>query len=294
MPIPAISCRNLSYSYGSKQALRDVSWELQPGKITGLLGRNGAGKTTTINVLNSFLVPTAGSCLLLGEPSQSLSAATKARIGYQMEGHIQYPFFDVRQIERFYSTFYPRWDATIYYHLVGKIDVSPGQKVGSLSCGQRSQVALGLILAQQPDLIIFDDYSMGLDPGYRRLFVEVIRDYASDGKRSILLTSHIIQDLESLIDDVIIYRQGHLLVDQPLRQLLDQFQAVSFVPSAPLQDLTEGTLRLEQGRHRALLTGFFPAGEAAALLGARQIGFTDLRPETLSLEDVFIALTGKY
>lgn len=297
---PAVSCRNLVHYYGKKPALLDVSWELSAGHICGLLGRNGAGKTTTINILNSFLRPTAGQCLLLGEDSQSLSPHTKARIGYLIEGHVQYGFFDCRQIERFYSGFYPRWNASIYYHLLSKIDVGPSQKVSTLSCGQRSQVALGLILAQQPDLIIFDDFSMGLDPGYRRLFVEVIRDYAADGRRSILLTSHIIQDLEGLIDQVIFYRRGELLVDQSLQSLRETFRCFRFrsavldAPRTPFASLPGEHTNIEKHRGEFLLTGFIDPARALDIWTAAGGDPQIPEPVALSLEDIFIALTGKY
>lgn len=290
----AISCRNLTHYYGRKCALSDVSWELAPGRIVGLLGRNGAGKTTTINILNAFLEPTSGQCRLLGEDVRRLGVETKSRIGYLMEGHVQYPHLDTRQIERFYSAFYPRWAPAIYYHLLGKLDIAGGQRVGTLSCGQRSQVALGLVLAQQPDLIIFDDYSMGLDPGYRRLFVEVIRDYAADGKRSILLTSHIIQDLEMLVDDVIFYRSGRVLVDTTLANLRSDFRMFSFVPQEDVACIEEGDLRIEQSREQAFISGFLDQSQAETELQRRKITHTGLQVETLTLEDVFIALTGKY
>ncbi len=295
-----ISCQNLVHYYGEKPALLDVSWELEAGGICGLLGRNGAGKTTTINILNSFLRPTSGRCLLLGENSQSLRPQTKARIGYLIEGHVQYGFFDCRQIERFYASFYPCWNPSIYYHLISKLDIAPRQKVSTLSCGQRSQVALGLILAQQPDLIIFDDFSMGLDPGYRRLFVEVIRDYAADGKRSILLTSHIIQDLEGLIDQVIFYRRGKLLIDQSLESLRSGFRGFRFtgpIPEIPTEKLSarpEEHVQIETSPHGATLTGFLNVSRATEIW--RIAGGSPQLPEpiALSLEDIFIALTGKY
>jgi len=293
---PVIECRNLTHHYGRKPALRDVSWRLKPGRICGLLGRNGAGKTTTINILNSFLTPRAGRCLLFGEDAHQLTAATKARIGYLIEGHVQYGFFNTRQIERFYSAYYEKWDPAIYYHLMDKLDITPTQRVATMSCGQRSQVALGLILAQQPDLIIFDDYSMGLDPGYRRLFIEVIRDYAADGKRSILLTSHIIQDLEGLIDDVVIYQRGRVLIDTEAGKLTEGFRKFSFVSSTAFPDSFDETtqLRLEKGERRSAIYGFFDAEAAREELRRRNLAVDDFRPEPLTLEDTFIALTGKY
>ena len=291
-----IECRNLTHHYGSKPALRDVSWELKPGRICGLLGRTGAGKTTTINILNSFLTPRSGRCLLFGEDSHQLTPATKARIGYQIEGHVQYGFFNTRQIERFYSAYYGKWDPAIYYHLMSKLDITPTQRISTMSCGQRSQVALGLILAQQPDLIIFDDYSMGLDPGYRRLFIEVIRDYAADGKRSILLTSHIIQDLEGLIDDVIIYQRGRVLIDTEAPKLAGGFRKFSFLTDSAFPDSFDESrqLRLEKGEKRSSLYGFLDADAARSELRQRDVAAEDFRSEPLTLEDTFIALTGKY
>jgi ABC-2 type transport system ATP-binding protein len=291
-----IECRHLTHHYGRKPALTDVSWELRPGRILGLLGRNGAGKTTTINILNSFLTPTAGRCLLFGEDAHDLSPGTKARIGYLIEGHIQYGFFNIRQIERFYSACYERWQPAIYHHLMDKLDITPSQRIATMSCGQRSQVALGLILAQQPDLIIFDDYSMGLDPGYRRLFIEVIRDYAADGKRSILLTSHIIQDLEGLIDDVVIYQRGRVLVDTAASALTGGFRKFTFVSDVAFPDAFDEArqLRLEKGAKRSAICGFLDPETARAELHRRGVAAADLRPEPLTLEDTFIALTGKY
>ncbi|MDF9833551.1 ABC-2 type transport system ATP-binding protein [Ereboglobus sp. PH5-5] len=293
---PVIECDHLTHYYGDKPALRDVSWALRPGRICGLLGRNGAGKTTTINILNSFLTPRSGRCLLLGEDSHRLTPATKARIGYLIEGHVQYGFYNIHQIEKFYSQFYTNWDPKIYYHLMSKLDITPGQRIATMSCGQRSQVALGLILAQNPDLIIFDDYSMGLDPGYRRLFIEVIRDYAADGKRSILLTSHIIQDLETLIDDCIIYQRGRVLIDTETRRLRDTFRKYTFATTPAVTDIRDepANIHLERGEKHSALHGFLDENTARAWLAAKNIPAADLRAAPLSLEDTFIALTGKY
>jgi len=291
-----IECRDLTHFYGDKQALRGVSWELKPGRICGLLGRNGAGKTTTINILNSFLTPRAGRCLLLGEDSHQLTPRTKARIAYLIEGHVQYGFFNIHQIERFYSAFYAKWNPAVYYHLMEKLDITPTQRIATMSCGQRSQVALGLVLAQNPDLIIFDDYSMGLDPGYRRLFVEVIRDYAADGKRSILLTSHIIQDLEGLIDDVIIYQRGRVLIDTQLPKLTKDFRRFTFETADEFKDSYDEArhLRLEKSGRQSAIYGFLDAASAQAELAKLGITAGNLRETPLTLEDTFIALTGKY
>jgi ABC-2 type transport system ATP-binding protein len=294
---PVIDVRNLKHWFETKQALKGISWSVGKGRICGILGRNGAGKTTTINILNSFITPTEGECLLFGEPAHALSPETKARIGYLIEGHVQYSFFNVDQIERFYAPFYEKWDSSIYFHLIEKLDITRTQKISTMSCGQRSQVALGLILAQKPDLIIFDDYSMGLDPGYRRLFIDVIRDFAADGERTILLTSHVIQDLEDLIDDCLIYQRGKVLLDMETRQLREGFKCYRFKTPATLKDSefdAEKLIRLERHETHTFLYGFLDPEEASARV--TQVGgkAETIEQVSISLEEAFIALTGKY
>ena len=97
-----------------------------------------------------------------------------------------------------------------------------------MSCGQRSQVALGIILAQDPDLLILDDFSMGLDPGYRRLFIDYLREYAKAENKTIFTTSHIIQDMERLIDDVLIIDYNRVLAQKPVNEFMETFKQFSF------------------------------------------------------------------
>ena len=219
---PVISVRNLTQQYGNGRVIySDLSFDVPQGRILGLLGKNGTGKTTTINILMGYLKPRQGECRIFGEPANSISPATRRRIALLLEGHIQYAFMTIAEIERFYSAFYPKWDREIYYDLMGRMHVSPGQKISTMSCGQRSQVALGLILAQNADLLVLDDFSLGLDPGYRRLFVEYLRDYAKDRGKTVFMTSHIIQDLERLVDDCIILDYGKILAQKPVAELME-------------------------------------------------------------------------
>ncbi len=139
-----IECNNLTHYYGKKLVYENLNIHVREGSILGLLGKNGAGKTTTINILNGFLQPRSGECLIFGENSQRLSPATKARIGFLIEGHIQYSFMNIHQIEKFYSGFYPNWKPAPYWELMSKLKVAPNQKISTMSCGQRSQVALAL------------------------------------------------------------------------------------------------------------------------------------------------------
>lgn len=218
---PVISVKGLTQRYGTGRLIySDLSFEVPQGRIFGLLGKNGTGKTTTINILMGYLRPQAGECRIFGEDITSMCPETRARIALLIEGHVQYTFMTIEQIEKFYSKFYSGWQRNIYYELMDKMHVSPGQRISTMSCGQRSQVALGLILAQNADLLVLDDFSLGLDPGYRRLFVEYLRDFAKVRGKTIFMTSHIIQDLEKLVDDCIILDYGKILTHDSVDNIL--------------------------------------------------------------------------
>ena len=231
MQDPVISCEHLTHFYGKRRIYEDLNFTVEPGRIVGLLGKNGTGKTTTINILLGYLKPRSGRCTLFGEDVQHLRPDTRRRIALLLEGHVQYSYMNMGQIERFYSAFYPRWNRDAYYGLMEKLKVAPGQKISRMSNGQRSQVALGLILAQNADLLVLDDFSLGLDPGYRRLFCEYLRDYAKAEGKTVFLTSHIIQDLEKLVDEVIIMDYGSILIQESAASLMGRY------PGMTLEDI---------------------------------------------------------
>ena len=228
---PVISCEHLTHYYGKRKIYEDLNFTVEPGRIVGLLGKNGTGKTTTINILMGYLKPQSGRCTLFGEDVQHISPETRRRIALLLEGHVQYSYMSIGQVEKFYSAFYPKWNRDAYYGLMEKLKVAPGQKIARMSNGQRSQVALGLILAQNADLLVLDDFSLGLDPGYRRPFCEYLRDYAKAEGKTVFLTSHIIQDLEKLVDEVIIMDYGNILVQKEAAALMGEY------PGMTLEDI---------------------------------------------------------
>ena len=289
---PVIQCDNITHSYGKKLIYENLCFSVEEGSVVGLLGRNGTGKTTIINILNGYLRPRSGGCRLFGEPMDRLSPATKARVGLLLEGHIQHTYFNVRQIERFYGRFFPKWKRDAYYELLEKLQVTPTQRISTMSCGQRSQVALGLLFAQDPDLLILDDFSMGLDPGYRRLFVEYLREYARAGKKTVFLTSHIIQDMEMLIDDCIVMDYGRILLHRPTKEILEGFRRYRFTAPGPVPEKLEGLWNTSAIGNRWETYSFLDGEHVAGLLAP--FGAENLRAERLSLEDAFIGLTGKY
>lgn len=288
-----IECRNITHYYGKRLIYEDLSFAVPRGRILGLLGKNGTGKTTTINILSGFLQPRSGECLILGEKIGQMNPLTRRKISLLIEGHVQYQFMTIEQIERFYSRFYPNWRREAYYELMSRLKVAPHQRINRMSCGQRSQVALGLILAQDAEVLVLDDFSLGLDPGYRRLFVDYMREYAKAENKTVFLTSHIIQDMERLIDDCIIMDYGKILVQMPVEELLGKFCRYTTQVEAgfKLKD-TEGIYNPSVIRSSMELFSMLPEEEVKARLAAQGVG--NLSVERVGLEDAFIGLTGKY
>lgn len=290
-----IQCENITHYYGKRLIYENLNFEVPRGKILGLLGKNGTGKTTIINILNGYLKPRSGVCRLFGERMEAISPKTKAKVGLLLEGHIQHNFFTVEQIEKYYGAFFPNWKRDAYYELLKKLQVNKTQKISTMSCGQRSQVALGLLFAQDPELMILDDFSMGLDPGYRRLFVEHLKEFASAEGKTIFLTSHIIQDMELLIDDCMIMDYGKLLIHKPTAEILNTFHRFSFTYQGQIINENKHLWNTDQVANNTWETYSFLPKEAV-IRELSQIGIenVDLKEEYLSLEDAFIGLTGKY
>lgn len=291
-----IDCKNLTHYYGKKLVFENLNFQVREGSILGLLGKNGTGKTTTIDILNGFLQPSSGNCLIFGENTQHQSPAVKARIGFLIEGHIQYSFMNIRQIEKFYSGFYPKWKPAPFWELMNKLDVPSTQKISAMSCGQRSQVALGLILAQDPDLMILDDFSMGLDPGYRRLFIDYLREYAKAENKTIFTTSHIVQDMERLIDDVLIIDFNHVLAQSSVHDFMSSFRRFDFVLENENTDLKNEpfVVNLEKVKNKVELYTYSSESFVKKYFADNHIAVSNFAQVVMGLEDAFIGLTGKY
>ncbi|QZE15850.1 ABC transporter ATP-binding protein [Halosquirtibacter laminarini] len=292
---PIIECNHITHHYGDRLIYRDLNFHVEKGKILGLLGKNGTGKTTIINILTGYLKPTSGNCKIFGESMQNISTKNIARIGLLLEGHIQHDFFNIHQIEKYYSKFFPNWKAEAYWNLIEHLKVTAKQKISTMSCGQRSQVALGLLLAQDPELLILDDFSMGLDPGYRRLFVEFLKEYAQKEDKTIFLTSHIIQDMEHLIDDCMIMDYGKLLLHKPTEEIMQKFRRYDLPKEIDKNILNNDSFySTEQKSDKIETYSFLSPKEVEEKVTKATGERIKIESSLLSLEDAFIGLTGKY
>lgn len=232
-----IRTQNLTRYFGAKAVVRDLNFAVPRGSIVGLLGLNGAGKSTTIRMMLGLLTPTRGRCEIFGKDSQSLTREDRARIGHTTEGHYLYPWMRVRDCEAFGQATFPRWDRNAFYATVDRFGIDPSQKVSHLSRGQRAGVSLSSTLAANPELLVLDDPALGLDPVNRRALNETILDFCESGERTVLLSSHLLDDVERIADRIAVMVAGKLLVDTSLDEFLGKVTAWSIDGEAELSSL---------------------------------------------------------
>ena len=286
----------MRHCFGNRVIYKNLNFTVPRGRVFGLLGKNGVGKTTLIKILMGFLRPTSGACRVLGEDSHNLLPAARRKIGLLFEGHLAYEFMSISQIEKFYSVHYPSWDRGLYYELVDRLDLPYDHLIKNMSCGQRSQVVLGLIFAQNPDLMILDDYSMGLDAGYRRLFLEYLYEYVKDGSKTVFVTSHIVQDLENLVNDVIFLDRGGEIFQTSLDKFMSDFKQFRFGKngSGKMSHKDDVITNIDDSGSMISVYSFQTSAAVSNHLKGRGFDVSGLEQVPMSLEDAFIGLTGKY
>jgi ABC-2 type transport system ATP-binding protein len=208
--VSAISVRGLRKSYGSAEALRGIDFEIRAGEVFGLLGPNGAGKTTTIEILEGYRNRTAGEVEVLGVDPQHAGRAWREKLGVVLQSSSLYPNLTVRESVRTFGGYYahPR-DVDEVVEIVGLAEKADA-RVRTLSGGQKRRLDLALALVGDPELIFLDEPTTGFDPGARRTAWQTIRNLRSLGK-TILLTTHYLDEAEQLADRVAVLRAGEIV-----------------------------------------------------------------------------------
>jgi ABC-2 type transport system ATP-binding protein len=227
-----ILTHGLTKYYGPQCAVDSLNLRVAQGSVYGLLGRNGAGKSTVIRMLLGMAHPSYGSAELLGEDASQLRPETRARIAYLAEGHPLYRWMTVGQAARFSRGFFGRyrWNQPLLEQILDHFELSPKRRIRRLSRGQQAQVALALAVASDPELLILDDPTLGLDTVVRRDFLESLIQIIQRRGRTILFSSHILGDVERVADRIGILVDGVLRVDcttdhfkQSIRKVLLEF-----------------------------------------------------------------------
>ena len=219
----------LTKYFGTKPAVDHLDLKIPRGCICGFVGRNGAGKTTAIKLMLGLLNPTAGASRIFGCDSRDLKTSIRQRIGYVTEGHHLYRWMTIGALEKFQKAFFAgQWDDGLFADMLEYFELGKMQKIKHLSNGQRAQVSLALALAPNPELLIMDDPTLGLDAAIRRQFLEGMIQLIMRQGRTILFSSHILGDVERVSDRIIVIEKGVLRADCKLDEFRNAVRKVKF------------------------------------------------------------------
>ena len=288
-----LQTRGLTKYYASTPAVDHLDLEIPRGCICGFVGRNGAGKTTAIKLMLGLLQPTAGSSSLLGCDSSALTPAIRQRIGYVAEGHRLFRWMTIGGVERFQRAFFPKqWDDKLFADMIEYFELPKKKKIKHLSNGQRAQVSLALALAPNPELLIMDDPTLGLDAAIRRQFLEGMIELIMRQGRTILFSSHILGDVERVSDRIVVIDKGVLRANCSLDQFRTAIKKVvlSFSGDVPGQVDIGGLLHCKRGDKQLELTLVGADDDKVAAL-AKSVHAEACNVVTMNLEDQFIEFT---
>jgi ABC-2 type transport system ATP-binding protein len=286
---PVVEVRRLTRQFGAKTALDDVTLTVPRGGVFGLIGANGAGKTTLIKHLLGMLRAQTGEVRVFGlEPVQN-PVGVLGRIGYLSEDRDLPNWMRVGELMRYTQAFFPTWDESYAEELREAFDLDPNAKVKTLSRGQRARAGLLAALAHRPELLVLDEPSSGLDPVVRRdILGAIIRTIADEG-RTVLFSSHLLDEVERVADFVAIIHQGRILLTAPMEELKETHRRVTLRFGQPLE------------RPPALVGAITYAGEGAEWTyicsgegqqvrrAAEAIGATVVGDHALSLDEIFVS-----
>jgi ABC-2 type transport system ATP-binding protein len=284
-----IALEALTVRYGRRLALDQVSLEVPEGSVYALLGRNGAGKSSLVRCLLGGQKPSSGRALVLGRDVWRERAAILSEVGVVPEDPDAPPAMTARQLSRFCSRLYPRWDAAGVEARLKRFGVPADSPFGKLSKGQKGQVMMALALAASPRLLVLDDPTLGLDAVARRaVFEELIVDLADRGT-TVFITTHDLAGVERIADRVGILREGRLVLDEEMEAVKARFRRISYPRSreAAVERLTAlaPVAVSSRGWEVDAVVSRFDEGSLPA----------EGEPEVsaVTLEEIFIALTGE-
>jgi len=254
---PVVQIKGLSKHFGATEALQDVDLDIHAGSIIGLLGANGAGKSTLLRHIIGLYLPNKGTCATFGCEAGGLGPAQLGRIGYvHQEGELL-EWMKVGQLIRYVSAYYPNWNSQLEEKYVADYEISTNARVGSLSPGQRQKLAILLAIGFEPELLILDEPASTLDPVARGQFLDLLLQIIQNENRTIIISSHILSDVEKVIDYAVIMRAGRILRDCSFDELKEEFCRVrisALSGELPAELPFENVVECQQSNGQAIIT----------------------------------------
>ena len=288
-----VTVQNLMRRFGERDALANVSLSIPRGIVFGLVGENGAGKTTLIKHLLGLFKAQEGTVRIFGCDPVRWPVEVLSRIGYLSENRDLPDWMRIDELLRYQQAFYPLWDEKFATEMLDQFELAARQPIKSLSRGQRARVGLLVALAHRPDLLVLDEPSSGLDPIVRRdILAAIIRTVADEG-RTVLFSSHLLDEVERVADEVALLHQGRLVLCDSLQHVLDGHRRVTLrfaEPQSAAPTLPGAIHSRGAGREWDFLCngGIESLKQAAVQLGAEVIA-----ESSVSLDEVFVGRVGR-
>jgi ABC-2 type transport system ATP-binding protein len=229
----ALEARGLGKRYGRKWALRDCSVEIPAGCVAALVGPNGAGKTTLLHLAVGLTNPTAGSVRVLGSSARERPEVVLPRVGFVAQEHPLYRRFRIREMLKTGEKLNVTWDQKLAERRLERLRIPLDRKVGTLSGGEQAQVALTLALAKRPELLVLDEPVASLDPLARREFLQSLMEAVADGGLTVVLSSHILTDLERVCDYMILLSGSEVQLAAPIEDIVARHRVLTGPRSDP-------------------------------------------------------------
>lgn len=287
---PAIEIDDLHRSFGKTDAVRGLNLSVAKGRCYGLFGRNGAGKTTTMKCMLNLLRPQAGSVRIFGMDPQRHEVAVKSRLAYVPDTVGFHHWMRVQDVLKYFASFRERWNLELQAELIGRFRLDLNQKANDLSKGQKMQLALVSAVCPEPDLLLLDEPTTGLDPIARREFMEsVIGAYqdAAPSERTILVSTHLITEFEGLIDEFTIVEAGKDILTMESDAARERFVKVRIRFSEEAPDFKAAGI-LQQRREGRELELILNGDRTQVMAEVRALNPVDIAEKSLSLEEIFL------
>ncbi len=293
---PVIELDNVCKRYGSLEVLTGLTLQVNRGEVYGFLGRNGAGKSTAIRMMMGITKVSSGSIHLFGNSIAHNFVGARQRIGYVAQEQHFYPWMTPKQLAKFVRGFYPKWNQQRYESLVTLFELPMTRKIGNFSGGMKAKMALTMALATQPECLILDEPTAGMDPVARREFLDLVSEEARRVDATILFSTHLIDDIEAIADRIGIVESGKTVYEGGLKPLSDSIATYSIVEELYTPGSVPGAFangadhvlqsHARHGRHHIVLQ--FPYGAPRSPI--LDYGWQE---DAMTLEDVFIAVVAK-
>ncbi|AVX09401.1 ABC transporter ATP-binding protein [Priestia aryabhattai] len=218
-----LEVRNIAKSFGQNEVLKDVSFHVPPGSIVGFIGDNGAGKSTTFKAVLGLISRDSGTVEIFGEDNLNKNATIKEDIGVVFDA-INLPVsLTIKQLNKVFKSLFNSWDEADFYRLIRSFSLPEDKKIHTFSRGMSMKLSLAVALSHRAKLLLLDEATGGLDPSSREQILDELKAFVSDGNSGILLSSHIMSDVEKIASHLVVIKNGEVLLNEEKEKVFREY-----------------------------------------------------------------------